>query len=458
MLRLWGSKTGELALGQEFKLRNAGTTGIVGQKLGAGGQGVVYMCDVGGRQLALKWYHPHVVEIDTTLRSRIERLVTEEPPDKRFLFPIDLVTIPGRAEFGYVMPVISSDRRPFADIQEKGPKRLVLPLETWATVCYEIAESFQNLHTRGLCYQDINFGGFFIDPVRGGVLICDPDNITVEGLLGGVLGARGFMAPEVVRGEAIPSSRTDLYSMAVLFFHALFQWHPLAGRREAALQPRNAETLTAFYRSEPPFIFDPNDGSNALPSGDPFFEWVRARWNAMPPGLRNLFTRSFTAGSRDPDERVVELEWRAAMARLRDAVAQCPNCTSEIPLEPAPAGPPLPECPHCRGAVPRPVRMTLGRYLVPMLPTRQLYAHHVDGAAPITLRESVARVDVHPSDETIVGLRNLTKTPWRGRTTDGKPVVIVPDRTVRIVDGLGIDFGQREGVVIGADQAAKTAA
>lgn len=458
MLRLWGSKPNELALGQEFRLRNAGTTGIVGKKLGEGGQGVVHMCDVGGRQLALKWYHPHVVQIDSTLRARIERLVSEEPPDKRFLFPIDLATIPGRPEFGYVMPVVSDDRRPLSDMKEPPPKRLVLTLETWATVCYEIAESFQNLHTRGLCYQDINFGGFFIDPIRGGVLICDPDNITGEGLLGGVLGARGFMAPEVVRGEAIPSSRTDLYSMAVLFFQVLFQWHPLHGQREASLKTRSAETLTEFYRSEPPFIFDPSDGTNRLPSGDPFFTWLTARWNAMPSGLRDLFTRSFTKGIRNPDERVVELEWRAAMARLRDAVTRCPSCSFEVPLEPAAAGAPQPHCSACGEVVPRPIRMTLGRYLVPMLPTRQLFAHHVDGTAAITLRDSVASVDVHPTDETMVGLRNLTPTPWQGRTGDGKPVVIVPGRTVRILDGLGIDFGRREGLVAGADQVTKTAA
>ncbi|WP_375460410.1 hypothetical protein [uncultured Enterovirga sp.] len=458
MLRLWGSKPNELALGQEFKLRNAGAAGIVGRKLGEGGQGAVYMCDVGGRQLALKWYHPHVVEIDRTLRSRIERLISEEPPDKRFLFPIDLATINGRDEFGYVMPVVSEDRRPFSDIRSPPPNRLVLSLETWATVCYEIAESFQNLHTRGLCYQDINFGGFFIDPIRGGVLICDPDNITAEGLLGGVLGAPGFMAPEIVRGEAIPSSRTDLHSMAVVFFYALFQWHPLHGRREAALETRTLDTLAAFYRSEPPFMFDPGDGSNRPPGGDPFFDWLTARWTAMPASLRDLFLRTFTKGLRNPDERVVELEWRAAMARLRDAVTRCPACAFEVPLEPAPAGTPQPQCPACQATVPRPVRMTLGRYLVPMLPTRQLYAHHVDGTAAITLRDSVASVDVHPSDETIVGLRNLTPSAWQGRTGDGKPIVIVPGRTIRILDGLGIDFGRREGLVAGADQVAKTAA
>ena len=42
MLRLFGGGSGDLAIGQEFRLRNAGSVGIVGRKLGVGGQGAVY--------------------------------------------------------------------------------------------------------------------------------------------------------------------------------------------------------------------------------------------------------------------------------------------------------------------------------------------------------------------------------------------------------------------------------
>ncbi len=457
MLRLWGAATPtELALGQAFQLRNAGTTGIVGQKLGEGGQGAVYLCDVGGRQLALKWYHPNVIQIDGTLGERIDRLISKGPPDKRFLFPIDRATIAGRAEFGYVMPVVSSDRRPLSDILGRPPKRLDLSLEARATACYEIADSFQQLHTSGLSYQDLNFGSFFIDPIRGGILICDPDNITIDGLVGGVLGTRKFMAPEIVRREAMPSARTDLYAMAVLFFYALFQWHPLDGRREAAVEARTQASELGLYGTQPLFIFDPGSDANGPVAGA--HDWVAARWKAMPGGLRELFVRSFTEGLWTPDARVVETEWRAAMARLRDAVTRCPACTFEIPLDVTSTQAGRPSCPACGAEVPRPSRMVLGRYLVSMLPARQLFAHHVDAAAPLTLRDQVATVDVHPSDETILGLRNLTPSSWQCRTGDGKPVTVVPGRTVQILDGLGIDFGRREGLVSGADAPDRSAA
>lgn len=448
-MAFWRTRPDGLAQGQAFRLRNAGTAGIVGELLGAGGQGSVYRCDVGGRQLALKWYHPNVVELDRTLRDRIERLLAEEVPDRRFLFPIDLASVEGRGEFGYVMSVVSPDRRPFSDILAAPPKRLDLSLEARATACYEIADSFQQLHARGLCYQDVNFGSFFIDPARGGILICDPDNITVEGQLGGVLGTPKFMAPEIVRRERIPSSRTDLYSMAVLFFYALFQVHPLDGRRQAAADMREEAARLRLYGTEPAFIFDPASEANGpVPKAH---DWVVARWKAMPASLRDLFVRAFTRGLSDPDARVVETEWRAAMASLRDAVTRCPGCGFEVPLEPAAAAGSRAECPACRHPIPRPLRMTLGRYLVSMMPARQLFAHHVDGTAPITLRDSVAQVDVHPTDATILGLRNLGPAAWQGRTSEGGAVTVVPGRTVRILDGLGIDFGRREGTVQGAD-------
>ena len=252
---------------------------------------------------------------------------------------------------------------------------------------------FQQLHTRGLCYQDLNFGSFFVDPIRGGVLICDADNITVEGLLGGVLGTPKFMAPEVVRRETIPSSGTDLYSMAVLFFYALFQWHPLEGKREAAIRERTPETQLQLYGREPLFLFDPSSDANGPVAGT--HDWVVARWMRCRPRCASSSCGPSPTGCTAP-RRACSTEWRSAMARLRDAVTPCPSCSFEIPMDVA-ANEVVPACPLCGGHVPRPVRMTLGRYLVAMRPDRQLLAHHVEPAAP---RRAVPATRSRPSTGT----------------------------------------------------------
>jgi DNA-binding helix-hairpin-helix protein with protein kinase domain len=437
-----------LPQGQTIRLAGSGATGIVGQVVGAGGQGAVYICDVGGRRLALKWYHPNVVRQDVTVRQRIARLVELGPPDNRYLWPIDLAEVPGRAEFGYVMPLMSGDRRPLKDIIVAPPRRLELTLEARATACFEVADSFQTLHAKGFCYQDVNFGAFFVDPIRGSILICDADNITVDGQLGGVYGTRKFMAPEVVRREAIPSMKTDLYSMAVLFFYIIFGWHPLDGRREAETVTLDAAAERKLYGIEPLFLFDPvNPANGPVPH---HHDWIVARWKAMPHALRELFTRSFTAGLTDANSgRVIETEWRNILARLRDAVTRCPGCGFETPVDGEMQT--MPTCSACGQAVPRPTRMSLARYLIAILPGHELYPHHVSAGAAVGLSEPVGRIDQHPTNPAIIGLHNLTHNPWSGQLRDGSTVTVAPDRTVRIVDGLDIDFGGRHGTIADAD-------
>jgi serine/threonine protein kinase len=46
-----------------------------------------------------------------------------------------------------------------------------------------------------------------------------------------VKGTPRFMAPEIVRGEALPSTVSDLYSLAVFLFHIFMHGHPLEGSR-----------------------------------------------------------------------------------------------------------------------------------------------------------------------------------------------------------------------------------
>ena len=54
------------------------------------------------------------------------------------------------------------------------------------------------------------------DPDSGEALICDNDNVAVDKQeQSGVLGTPRFMAPEIVRGEAKPSTQTDLFSLSV---------------------------------------------------------------------------------------------------------------------------------------------------------------------------------------------------------------------------------------------------
>ena len=86
--------------------------------------------------------------------------------------------------------------------------------------------------------------------------------------------------------------------------------------------------MKKLYGTEPLFIFDPADDSNAP---DPQYQRnALAFWNVYPGFLRDVFTRAFTDGIADPQHgRVRESNWRAVMVRLRDSIVYCTHCNAE---------------------------------------------------------------------------------------------------------------------------------
>ncbi len=432
--------------GQTFTLVSSGFTGRVLEVLGAGGQGTVYLVEIGSQRYAFKWYHEHILSIDVRVRERISRLIERGAPDDRYLWPIELVEIRGKPSFGFVMPVRPDVYRNMKDLISAPPRRIDPSLAARATTCLQIAESFLRLHAKGFCYQDINFGGFFINATTGDICICDVDNVDVHGQPGGVYGTRKFMAPEVVRREALPDTWTDLYSMAVLFFYILFNWHPLDGKREAAVEIMDQAAETALYGTNPVFLFDPVDQSNGPLPG--IHDWIVARWRAMPGHVRDLFVRSFTRGLREPASgRVVESEWRQSMARLRDAIVPCPRCGFEHGIEADHQDTANLTCTACATPIPLPPRLVLGRDVVVLKAGTHLYAHHLDPARSFDFDETQAVVERHPTNPDIIGIKNLTKMSWSAVHPSGGKIRVDPGRAVKVEAGVVIDFGRRRGTL-----------
>ena len=156
------------------------------------------------------------------------------PPSDRFLWPLDLVSTARNPDYGYLMPLRESRFKGIVDLMKR---RAEPSFRALCTACFELAHHYMLLHSKGLSYRDISFGNVFFDPKTGEVRICDNDNVTVNGeTAGGVAGTPRFMAPEIVRGQAKPSTETDLFSLAVLLFYMLFMHHPLEGAREAGCE------------------------------------------------------------------------------------------------------------------------------------------------------------------------------------------------------------------------------
>ena len=175
-------------------------------------------------------------------------------------------------------------------------KRRIEPsFRALATAGLQLAQSFLELHAQGLCYRDISFGNVFFDPDTGDIQVCDNDNVAIDGQGdSGILGTPRFIAPEVVRGEAAPSTQTDLFSLAVLLFYLFHIHHPLEGQKEAAIKCFDLPAMTKLYGTEPLFIFDPANASQpprARPARQPVS--VLADLSAIParPVYPRLYRR-----------------------------------------------------------------------------------------------------------------------------------------------------------------------
>ncbi len=411
--------------------------------LGGGGQGEVYQAELGGRPMAVKWYFRR----SATPKQRwiLEDLVRRPAPNARFLWPIELVSDSGTPGFGYVMGLRSTRYRGIVDLMKC---RIQPTFRALVTAGYQLADSYYQLHSAGLCYRDISFGNVFFDPNTGDVLICDNDNVAIDsGEKGGVLGTPKFMAPEIVRGEASPSRDTDLYSLAVLLFYMLMVHHPLEGSRESQVKCLDLPAMNRLYGTDPLFIFDPANDSNRP---DPTFHRNAVEfWAVYPPLIQDLFTRSFTDGLRRQQGRVKETEWRAALAQLRDLIAYCAGCglenfhrgtTAETTSDQA--------CWACNASLRWPARLQIeNRYLVMLNHDTKLFPHHLDPQCQHDFSRPLAEVSRHPTDPDIWGLKNLSAAKWVVTQSNGTMLDVPPERSTRLVRGAKIQFGSVKGEI-----------
>lgn len=403
--------------------------------LGAGGQGEVWEAQMDGRAVAAKIYHPHTT---TAAQAEVlERLVDKGPPSPSFLWPLELISDTAGPSMGYVMEL--REKR-FHAIEDFLTRRIVPSMRALLTAAWQLADAFLRLHSEGLCYRDISFANVFFDPKNGDIRICDNDNVDISGTQsGGILGTQRFMAPEVVRrGEAVPSDRTDRYSLAVLLFYMLLGGHPLDGEREARIRCLDLPALEKLYGYEPLYIFDPADASNRPRAG--IHDNVIAFEHHYPAPIREAFLRSFTTGLHYPDTRVKESEWRKVFRRAIDGILPCLACHADsfYDQELLKAQGAL-ICWSCQGKLTLPPRIRIGDDLVMLNRDTRLHGYHVgavgDEAGPI------AEVAANPANPALFGLRNLTSESWTLTRPDGTNVPVPPGRAAPLVSGNRLNFG-----------------
>lgn len=432
--------------GRSLRMVRTGTRVSVGPRLGEGAQGVVHEAAFGGFPCVVKWYRavPRPVE----LRRSITALAERGRPHRAFIWPIDVVVSEEMPGFGYVMPRLGPAMVSFAQLLGRTEQP---PFRAMITMGRRLVEAFEALHATGLCYRDLSFGNLWVDPGRGEVAITDNDNVGVDGGDVFVWGTLRFMAPEVVRHEAFPSSVTDLHSLAVFLFYLFIHGHPLEGLRTettfawatgpAGTGPRESdgELAVRYFGTDPVFVFDPHNDTNRPPPGDPMRTW----WPIYPRFFRDVFVQAFTAGLLDATgtARVSEGVWRRALLRLADCVAVC-SCMAAVFYD---AAEPTAPCWNCGNVPPRPAVLQLPAGGVVLCDGSVITSHHMRHDRDY--ETVVGSVEAHPAAPGQVVLRNTGTWAWTMRPDGEQPKTVEPGRRLA-VRAMTIDFGGVRGRIV----------
>jgi DNA-binding helix-hairpin-helix protein with protein kinase domain len=401
--------------------------------LGAGTQGQVFAVNMAGEELALKWYFPTCIASDPHLKRRLSDSISRSAPNADFLWPIALllptsetarlISLP-EPGFGYLMRLRPSN---FLGAFEHAGGDLEISLQNVVKAGFYLADAFHELHLKGLCYKDISLGNLFLDPSSGKILICDNDNVDVDGReFGNVLGTPGFMAPEILLRQAKPGAESDLFSLAVLIFRLLTRHDPLKGQLELAIRCLDEPARRRLYGEDPVFIFDPVDSRNRPDPGE--HAAALLTWPIYPRRIQTLFEQAFCAGMKNPSQRPLTGQWKSAMARCLDQRVICPHCHQEA----------FPEhgnkatCWNCGEDLVQPTSMELAAGQVAITTDNELHSYHFDKLSSESLSQLVAKIVAHPSDPAILGLQNLTGELWLGERMDGHWLDVEPGKSYNL--------------------------
>lgn len=422
--------------GSAIPLQN-GDIAVIKNKIGEGGQGNVYLVDIGGKEYALKWYHKMALVEPEKFYANLENNIEQGAPTSAFLWP-KYLTVNIDGEFGYVMDLKPKEYRSFSDFlltKVKFPSISVV-----INAALNITNGFRELHRNGFSYQDLNDGNFFINPQNGDVLICDTDNVAPYGESLGIAGKARYMAPEVVRNIKRPDIMTDRFSLSVILFRLLFLDHPLEGKR--TLCPCLTEELEQkFYGKTPLFIYDKNDTSNA-PVRGVHCNVIRL-WRFYPKFIREKFTQAFSqecmCGGKP---RPTDNDWQITFTKLRDCIVKCP-CGGETFLD---LNADESNCINCGTRIPRPPILLTKKYKVALFPGNKIYRCHTDEDS-----DDFTRVDGQiirsQNRSDIWGLRNLSNNDWTVTQKDGTEYTLENGKVQIIVKTESIDFGNCIGTI-----------
>jgi DNA-binding helix-hairpin-helix protein with protein kinase domain len=436
---------------------------ILGRRLKSGGEGTVFATH--DDKFAVKFYW----NADPAKIDRIDKVMTigETLGDdaRFFVWPVGIIgSVNGTPRAGYVMRLIPASSVPLIDLVMT-PSVAIERFRSgtnWShllRIAREIALCVRVLHGKGCAHTDLHYKNFHADPATCQAVLLDLDGLVVEGSAlkdAQVAGVLGFRAPEVERGKANPSVRTDRHSIAVLVFQTLLLRNPLQPLVCYDADDRKDEQLG--WGEHAVFSEYKGDPRNCPPNlGKPLLKGGALSYTMLGPELQDLFDRAFVKHLSDPKNRPLAQEWEGALASTLDHLTPCGACQQPFPypywVQPRTAR----RCPFCgtrvREPYPAVIELLDPRAKGVFQPSRRIVVSHNDsiyrdavesGRVPPISRAGMAatgHVRWHQGVQ-LLTLVNDDNQPWQALPPGGRPPAVVgPGQAVPLQVGLHLKFG-----------------
>ena len=410
----------ELKTGCKVELTSGGQATII-KELGRGGQGIVYLVELFGETMALKWY---LNPLGDKFYRNLEKNIQSGAPSDAFIWP-EYLTVKTKGYYGYIMKLRPSNYFEFGNFLLA--KKNFKSFDAMMAAAMKICEGFMMLHRFGFSYQDLNDGNFFIEPNTGDILICDNDNVMPQGEKSGIMGKARYMAPEVVAG-GIPDKYSDRFSLSVILFMLFFANHPFEGAKVVACPCMTESFEKKFYGNEATFIYDPSDKTNLPVRG--VHQNVIRRWPVFPAILKDTFIDQFSQEKlKNPTTRLIEQEWQKIISKVRDSLVICPACGEETFLNDISG---TCNCMNCGKTIDTSKYVKIGTRSLILTPNTKLYIDNDNSADGLVV--------VNPQDTSMMLIQNITNNKWTAETPSGKIKEVEPKGFMPVKAGIKISF------------------
>ncbi|HZV01431.1 MAG TPA: lipopolysaccharide kinase InaA family protein [Planctomycetota bacterium] len=324
-----------------------GAAHVLTERLGAGGQGVVWLTKTGKRVVkllpersdaeALRRHFTFVRRLDLAGLHVAKPIAVLRPPHVGYV-----------AEFlGDMVPIKTLIDAPDTDLLrwhiETGGLRRRLRLLA------HTGEALAGLHSRGVVYSDLSHNNVFVSEPVGALeaWLIDLDNLNHESDPARAIYTRGYGAPEVVAGTHGCTTYSDAWAFAVLVWQMLTLTHPFVGDFVNEGPP---ELESEAFAGKVPWVRHSIEARNACSSG-------------LPPDLvmgdqlvrlgRKTFEVGLDASSRA--KRTDISTWVDRLHAAADQTVSCGECGATYFVTAR-------TCPWCEAPAPSVARVRIARW------------------------------------------------------------------------------------------------